>query len=329
MLKSKKISLFTLMMIILMFIIVSECFAEKVVLKAGHANPPGEPASVAWEYISKRIDNLSEGQMKVEVYPASQLGNERDLVESVRMGTVDMTSPGVVVLDTMFREYGIYSLPYMFKSEEHLWKATDGQIGKQLDEKFREQTGIRVLAWWSTGTRHLFNTKRPIWEPQDLKGLKIRVPESDIFRSLFSSLGAMPTAIPYGDVYSSLATGVIDGAENDSSGYRNMKFYEVAKYLSLTGHLMFPKPVLINDECWDKLSQAEKDLLTKVVSEATEIQRSIFENNFNSDLEWLISQGVKINMVDKKKCIELSQTVWEKYKEEIGKDLIEEVANIK
>jgi len=322
-----------ILLIIVLFCMVAFCinttFAENITVKVGHVNPPGEPAYVAWEYFAKRVDELSKGQIKVDVYPSSQLGNERDLIEGVRLGTMNMTAPSVAPMTLSDEKFNIFTLPYIFRDEDHQWKVTDGPIGKNLAKGFEEKTGIRILNWWSTGVRHMFNNKAPVWEPEDLKGKKVRIMESQVYKDLFNAIGALPTPLPYGELYSGLMTGLVDFGENDSSGYRTMKFFEVAKYFSLTGHEINCKPVLTNAKWWNELSSENQKILEQAMNEATKIQRDLFANNFDSDLKWLMEHGVRVNMVDQDAFRELMKPVWEKWEKILGKDLIQAVVDTK
>lgn len=297
---------------------------ERVIIRAGHVNPPGEPAYEAWEFFKKHMEQRLDKRVEIKLFPQGQLGSERELIEQVKLGSIEMTAPAVSPLALYNPELNVLNLPYIFKSEKELWSITDGPIGKRLIESTLKQ-GILILNWWSTGVRHIFASK-PIRTASDMVGMKIRVMENPVFIDAFRALQALPTPLPYGEVYQSLATKVVDAAENDSSGYRNMKFYEVAPYYSLTAHLIIVKPVLINPKFYNNLPADLRKTLDEVLAEATKYQRDLFANNFNSDIEWLKKQGVKVvEDVRTEEFQRLMLPVWAKYEKEIGPQLLSDV----
>lgn len=295
--------------------------AAQYVIRAGHVNPPGEPAYLAWELLAERL----KGKIDVKIYPASQLGGERDLIEQVKMGTIEMTAPSAAPMALYNPTINLFSLPYMFKDDDHLWRVTDGPIGKKIAEDTEKKSGLMILDWWTTGTRHLILRNKPVHTPGDMKGVKIRVMESKAFIELFKALGALPTPMPYGEVYQALATGVIDAADNDSSGYRNMKFYEVGSYYSLTAHTTVPKPVLINPAFFKRLPKDLQQALRQALAEATKFQRNGYATGFEKDLEFVKSKGAKVNMVNREPFVKLMTPVWKQFEGEVGRDLIDKV----
>lgn len=298
--------------------------AERIIIRAGHVNPPGEPAHEAWELFKKLMEERLGDRVDVRLYPQGQLGNERDLIEQVQLGTIEMTAPAVSPLALYNPELNVLNLPYLFESEQALWSVTDGPIGQRFVDRTLEE-GILILDWWSTGVRHIFANK-PIRTVRDMAGMKIRVMENPVFVDSFTAIGSQPTPLPYGEVYQSLATGVVDAAENDSSGYRNMNFFEVAPYYSLTAHLIIAKPVLINPEFYNSLPADVRNTLDEVLIEATRYQRELYESNFDSDVEWLKQQGVTV--VADVRTEEFQRQlvdVWAKYERDIGADLLADV----
>jgi TRAP-type transport system periplasmic protein len=295
--------------------------AAQYVIRAGHVNPPGEPAYLAWELLAARL----KGKIDVKIYPASQLGGERDLIEQVKMGTLDMTAPSAAPMALYNPTITLFSLPYIFKSDDHLWRVTDGPIGKKIAEETEKKSGLMILDWWTTGTRHLILRNKAVHTPDDMKGVKIRVMESKAFIELFKALGALPAPMPYGEVYQALATGVIDAADNDSSGYRSMRFYEVGPYYSLTAHTTVPKPVLINPAFFKRLPKDLQQALMEALAEATKFQRNGYATAFDNDVEFVKSKGAKVNTVNREPFVKLMTPVWKQFDAEVGRDLIDQV----
>jgi len=300
---------------------------KPVVIRAGHVNPPGEPAYEAWNVFKKIMDEKLGNRVDVQIFPQGQLGNERDLIEQVKLKSIEMTAPAVSPLAQYNPELNVLNLPYLFKNENDLWKVVDGPIGKRFIESTKKSAGVLILNWWSTGVRHIF-AKKPIRSVADMRELKIRVMENPVFIDSFRALNSLPTPMPYGEVYQALATGIIDAAENDSSGYRNMKFFEVAPYYSLTAHLIIPKPVLINPAFYEGLPADIRKVLDDAIVESTKFQRKLFENNFNSDIQWLKQQKVTIVELDTAEFQRLMLPVWAKYEQNIGPGLLNDVKKV-
>ncbi len=299
---------------------------EQIIIRAGHVNPPGEPAHEAWNLFEEIMEERLGDRVDVQIYPQGQLGGERDLIEQVQVGTLDMTAPSAGPLANYNEELLVLNLPYIFASEKEMFEILDGPIGDRLAESTLEKSDIMILDWWSTGVRHMFTDDTPIRTPDDMSGMKVRVMENPVFIDSFQALGALPTPLPYPAVYESIQTGIVKGAENDSSGYRNMKFFEVAPYYSLTSHLIITKPLLVNPDFYENLPADVKEVFDECVAEATEYQRTLFQTNFEKDLEWLEAQGVTVTEdVDISKFRERMTPVWDEYKDEFGAELLEDI----
>ena len=299
---------------------------ETITIRAGHVNPPGEPAYEAWVMFKRLMEERLGDRVDVRLYPQAQLGGERDLIEQVRMGTLDMTAPAVSPLALHNSELDVLNLPYLFESEEQLWEIVDGPIGERLAESTLEKAGIKILDWWSTGVRHIFTPDRPLETPADMRGLTIRVMENPIFMAAFEALGASPQPLPYDQVYEALATGVVGAAENDSSGYRGMAFYEVAPYYSLTAHLIIGKPVLINPDFYNNLPDDVREVLHEVLAECTEFQRDGYATAFEGDVEYLTGQaGVTVVQAEMEQFQRAMLPVWDRFADEIGVELLQDV----
>ena len=300
---------------------------KPIVIRAGHVNPPGEPAFEAWNVFKKIMDEKLGNRVDVQIFPQSQLGNERDLIEQVKLNSIEMTAPAVSPLAQHNPELNVLNLPYLFKDENALWKVVDGHVGKRLIESTKKSAGVLILDWWSTGVRHIFASK-PIRSVAEMRDVKIRVMENPVFIDSFRALNSQPTPMPYGEVYQALATGIVDAAENDSSGYRNMKFFEVAPYYNLTAHLIITKPVLVNPAFYEGLPADFRKVLDDAITESTKFQRKLFEDNFDSDVQWLKQQKVTIVELDTAEFQRLMLPVWAKYEQNVGPGLLNDVKKV-
>lgn len=263
-------------------------------MKIGHVNPEGEPTNEVFEHFVKpELEERSDGRLEVEIYPQSQLGSENELTELTQIGTVDVSAASVP--SNHAAKLDIFYLPYLFTEQEKLWDVMDGSLSDEIDEYFEEEAGVKVMGWWSVGTRHMFTTdKMEVKNLDDLKGAKIRVMEKDVITKIFEKMGMLPTPLSYDDVYSSISTKVVDGAENDPSGYKNMKFYEVGPNLSLTAHLNYPKTVMMNKDFYNELPEDLQKVVDQVFDEAETEQREMFMEVMDEDLEWLEENGTNI-----------------------------------
>ena len=294
-------------------------------LTAAHVNPPGEPSNVAFQELAKRLGEGKTG-ITLQVFPQGQIGGETDAVEQVRFGALTMTTVANASLSSFAPSAGVYDLPYLFREgDTHPWLVVDGEIGGEVEAKIEEESGLEVLGWWSGGLRHVFTRDTPVTSPDDLAGLKMRVIGSQVYLDSFNALGALATAMPYGEVYTSLATGAIDGAENDTSGYRNVKFYEQAPNLSLTGHFFLFKPVVANRSAMEALSPEQRAEFDQVFAEVTTMQRDLFRTNFENDIEYLKANEVNVIEVDRDAFAAKVQPVVEKLSETYGVELVQRI----
>ncbi len=225
------------------FTVAATLFAStalaQTVLKSSDTHPDGYPTVEGVKYFGELIKERTEGRYEVEVYHSAQLGEEKDTIEQVRSGVLELNRVSMAPFNGTVKESIVPALPYLFRSEEHMHKVMDGPIGDQIKTAF-EGAGLVVLAFYDAGSRSFYNRTKPINTVEDMKGLKFRVIQSDIFVDMVAALGANATPMPYGEVYSSIETGVIDGAENNFPSYDTAKHYEVAKHFSLDEHTILP-----------------------------------------------------------------------------------------
>lgn len=302
-----------------------------IIIKYATVGPDEHQYTIASRKFKEIIEEKSGGKIKVELYPNAQLGGEREMAEGVKLGTIQMTtvtSDGA--LPAWVPETQIFSIPYLFRDREHVYKALDGELGKFLEEKFLEK-GFKHLGFVELGFRHFTNNVREIKEPADMKGLKIRVQEAPIWFALIEALGATPTPIAFNELYTALQQGVVDGQENPLATIRSMKFYEVQKYLTLDAHTYAPGSVLINPDFFNSLSEEHQRLIIEAVNEMKVYQRDYISGKAEEDLQFLKDQGMIVTEPDRSKFVEATKDIpnQERVKKLVPVELVELVRNIK
>jgi len=303
--------------------------AQAIELTVAHVNPDGEPSYVAFQEFAKRL-SAGETGITLQIFPQSQVGGEKDAIEQTRLGALTMTTVNSANLSAFAPSIGVYDLPYLFRDHDvHPWAVVNSAVGREIEAKIEAESGLEVLGWWSAGMRHVFTRDKPIASPDDIAGQKIRVIGSPVYIDTFNAMGALAVPMPYSEVYTSLATGAIDGAENDSSGYRNMKFYEQAPHLALTGHFFLYKPVVANRRAMAALSAQQRAEFDRIFVEVTQLQRELFRTNFESDLAWLKQHGVRVTEVDRAAFAAKLAPVVNRLSETFGAELVQRIRDVR
>lgn len=300
-------------------------YASAVELTAGHVNPPGEPSNAAFAELVERLDE-SDTDISLTVFPQGQIGSEKDAIEQVRLGALAMTTVSNSSLSSFAPSVGVFDIPFLFRDQtEHPRAVVESAVGDEVAASIEEEAGLTVLGWWSAGQRHVFTRETPVETPEDLEDLKMRVIGSPVYLDTFNQLGAQATGMPYGEVYSALANGTIDAAENDTSGYHNMKFWEQAPQLSLTGHFFLFKPVVANAQAMERLSPEQRAEFDAIFEDVTDMQWEMFATNFESDLEALRAKGVTVTEPDLEAFQAKAQPVVEMYEQRFGETLVNRI----
>jgi tripartite ATP-independent transporter DctP family solute receptor len=299
--------------------------AAETVLKSSDTHPDGYPTVEAVKYFGELVKERTKGRYSVEVYHSAQLGEEKDTIEQVRTGVIDLNRISMAPFNGIIAETKVPSLPYLFRSEDHMHKVMDGEIGDQIKAAF-EPVGLVALAFYDGGARSFYNSKKPINSKDDLAGLKFRVIQSDIFVDMVKALGANATPMPYGEVYSAIETGVIDGAENNFPSYDTAKHAEVAKHYSLDEHTMVPEVFVMAKSSWDKLSPEDQAIFKEAAKESVAKQRELWAAKVKESRAKVEAAGSKITMPDKKPFIDAMVPVYEKHvTDQKLKDLVERI----
>lgn len=293
-------------------------------LKFGHTGAPNHHYQKIAEMFADRVSELTKGEVKIAVFPSDQLGKQLEITEGVMMGTHDMCQTSDTILSNWVPELGIGNLPFIFNDNSDYRKVFDGPLGDKF-AKLIEPTGAVVIGWWENGMRHTTNNVRPITKPADFKGLNIRVPEGEVFVDTFKALGANPTVVSFGELYSALQLKAVDGQENPPAHVVTQKFYEVQKYISKTGHIHMSSPILMNKALLDSMPKAYQDAILQAGREMGPIHTKMVEELENEQWKEIAAHGMKINEVDKAPFREAVKPVIEKFKGKLDAKLIEEV----
>lgn len=307
---------------------VTCAMAAPVVLKLGHvaaADPKDNWQAGAVEF-ARLVEQKSKGDVKVQVFPSSQLGNDRDMAEGMRLGSVDF-SLNAGVLSNFEPRLGLLEIPYIFRDPEHMRKVLNGPVGQQLADSL-QKAGIRILGWWERGPREL-TANKPIKTPADVKGMKIRVPEIPVSVDAWRAFGANPTPMTFGEVYSGLQQKVIDGQENPLAIINSAKLHEVQKYVNKTNHVYGYVALAMSDKTWQKLTPEQRNAITEAAKEATAFENKLVWENETQLAKELQGKGMQFVEVDLKAFIDAAKPVHEKYAQKLGKDLYESIVNTK
>jgi len=286
--------------------------ADKIALKSADTHPEDYPTVQAVKAMAQMLEKESQGRITVQIFPGRQLGEEKDTIEQTIAGAIDLNRVNMAPLNSVAPPTAIPGLPFIFRSIEHMHKVMDGPIGDEILASL-EPYGLIGLCFYDSGARSFYNSKRPIKTPEDMKGMKIRVQNSELFVSMVSALGANPTPMEFGQVYESLKTGVIDGAENNWPSYESTRHFEVAKYYSLDEHSMSPEVLVVSKVTWDKLSKEDQALLRKTAKESVPVMRKLWSEREEKSRKTVEAAGSQINTVDKQPFIDAMAPIYDKF----------------
>lgn len=297
----------------------------QTVLKSSDTHPDGYPTVEGVKYFGELIKERTGGRYGVEVYHSAQLGEEKDTIEQVRSGVIELNRVSMAPFNGTVKESIVPALPYIFRSEDHMHKVMDGAIGDQIKAAF-EPAGLVVLAFYDAGARSFYNRTKPINSVADMHGLKFRVIQSDIFVDMVAALGANATPMPYGEVYSSIETGVIDGAENNFPSYDTAKHYEVAKNFSLDEHTILPEVFVMNKAAFDKLTPEDQAIFKQAGKDSVAKQRELWAAKVSASRKIVEDAGAQITTPEKQGFIDAMKPVYDKHvKDDVLKKMVADV----
>lgn len=284
----------------------------ETVLRSADTHPDGYPTVEAVKYMGELIKQRTDGRYSVEVYHSAQLGEEKDTIEQTQTGVIDLNRVSMGPFNGIVPETAVPSLPYIFRSVDHMRHVMDGPIGDEILKAF-EAHDLVGLAFYDSGARSFYNTKKDIASMADMKGMKFRVIQSDVFVDMVNALGANATPMAYGEVYSALQTGVIDGAENNWPSFESAKHYEVAKHYTMDQHQIVPEVLVMAKASWDKLSPEDQVIVRQAAKESVVKMRELWDAQEKKSRDIVEAAGVKVSEIDKQPLIDAMKPVYDKY----------------
>lgn len=294
----------------------------KVTLKVGHVFASDHPWQIALTGMAKDVAEATQGEVVIQVYPSAQLGGDREVAEGLGLGTVEMGLFGTGALQVLDKRLIVEELPYAWPTREHAYRALDGKLGEALAGVLKEKK-ITTLSWWESGYRHITNSVRPIEKPEDLKGVKLRVPEAELRIDTFRQLGASPTPMPFSEVFTALQQRVVDGQENPLATIHASKFYEVQKHLALSGHIWGSAVLTISDRAWNKLTDDQKKIVKDAAEKWKLEERRMIAESDSKLLGELEKAGMQVTRPDAAAFQEAVAPVWTQYEAQFGRELID------
>jgi len=310
----KSVKMLSLLILVITFL-GCEIQNEMKTLRLGHGLDVSHSVHKAMVKMGEDLLERSGGKLKLEIYPSQQLGTERECLELLQIGSLDMTKVSVGVLENFAPKMKVLGLPFLFRDRQHSFNVLDGPIGEQLLNE-GEQYWLKGLGYYDAGSRSFYTMNKPIEKPEDLVGEKIRVMESITAVNMVKALGGSPTPISWGELYTSLQQGVVDGAENNPPSFYLSRHYEVCKYYSLDEHTVLPDVLLIGTYIWNKLNEQEQKWLSASVKESVKYQRILWAEAEEKALLEVQKAGVEVIRPDKSLFAEKVKDIYEGYKDD-------------
>ena len=289
---------------------------SKLELKASDVHPAGYPTVVAVENFGKKLEQATGGRITVKMFPSMQLGGEKEAIEQAQIGAIQLARVSVGALGPVIDELNVFNLPFLFRNSAHMQQVIDGPIGRELLDKITDnpKAGLVGLCWMDAGARSMYDTRKPIMNLADLKGMKMRVMGNPMFVDMMNALGGNGVAMGYDQVFSALQTGVVDGAENNPPSFVFDNHFTVAKYYTLTEHLIVPEVLVMSKKTWDGLSKEDQELVRKFSREAQLEERKLWQDYETQAMAKAKAAGIQIiDVADKTAFQAAVKPVWDKY----------------
>lgn len=297
-----------------------------VVFKLGHGLDIAHPVHKAMVFMAEKVREKSGGRMRVEIFPSEQLGNEKECIEALQLGYLAMTKTSSAPMEGFVSQMRVFGIPYLFRDTEHFWNVMNGPIGKKL-LLAGESKRLRGLCYYDAGARS-FYAKKEINNPSDLAGMKIRVQNSIMSMKMVEAMGGSPTPVPWGELYTALDQGVVDGAENNAPSFRTSRHYEVCQCYSLDEHTRLPDILIISTRVWNHLSPEQQRILQEAVDESVQYQRKIWAEAEEMDLKTVQEQGARVIRPDKGPFRESVRAVWQEFEGTAIGELIRQIQEV-
>lgn len=286
--------------------------AETIVLKAGHSANPDEPYHIGLTEFARIVKERTDGKVEVQIFPNNQLGNEKEMIEGLLLGTLDITVPSNGVVTNFVPKLGIFDLPFLFRDRAHMYKVMDGPVGEKLNAAMQEK-GFRLLGFYEARIRHIMTRSKPINSYDDLAGLKIRTMQVPAHVASFNAFGANATPLAYSELYGALQSGLVDGAEAANTNYNSKKFYEVAPYWAQVGWTALVADLIMSESKFQSLPADVQQVLVEAGLASAKVERQAYANSDNSLLASLKDKGVKVTRPDPVPFRQASQQVYDDF----------------
>lgn len=302
---------------------------KEYVIKFAHVVSASTAKGKAADKFKELLEEKTNGQIKVEVYPDSQLGADQEITEQMQAGTIQMNAPFTGVLPSFVKQFEVFDLPFLFKDREHVRKAVNGKLGDIFNEQLEKQ-GLRAIGYWDGGFKHLTNSKHTIKKPEDLNGLKMRVSQSPLLISQFKAMGAGGVSIDFAELYTALQTKTVDGQENPLSNIVSKKFYEVQDYLTLSAHGYMAYPVIISEKFYQDLPADLQKAVTEVAAEVSDWQWEQAAADEEKYMQTLKDSGIEITELsdsEKEAFVKATSKVYDEFKKSVdgGQELLDAI----
>jgi len=320
----KKLSAIVLLVLILLN--SCETINQQKTVKLAHGLDTSHPVHKAMIFMGQELEKNSRGALKLEIYPNQQLGSERQCLELLQIGSLDMTKVSAAVMENFSPNMKVFGLPFLFKNKEHTFKVLDGEVGKYLLDSGKKYW-LKGLGYYDAGSRSFYTKEEPVLKPENLEGLKIRVMESVTAMNMVSNIGGSPTPISYGELYTALQQGVVDGAENNPPSFFLSRHYEVCKFYSLDEHTTIPDVLIMSTHLWDKLSPKEQVWMQNAADTSVQYQRKLWAKAEAEALEAVKKAGVTVVRPNKTLFQEKVSMMYEDYKD--NKEIYDLIQKIK
>ena len=297
--------------------------------RSAEVHPDDYPTTVAVKQMGETLKKLTNGKHSITVFSGGKLGNEKDSIEQTKIGAIAMTRINVAPMNNICAPTMVPTMPFLFRSPEHMRKVLDGPIGEEI-LKSCEPQGFIALAFYDSGSRSIYSVKKQVKSLADVKGMKIRVQQSDLWVALLEAMGANATPMPYGEVYTALKTGLVDAAENNYPSYDSSRHYEVAKFYAKTEHSMAPEMLLFSKKIWDTLTPDDQKAIRQAAKESVPVMRKLWDEREAKSLATVVAGGATVTEVDKASFQAAMKPVYDKFIADPKlKDLVKRIQDTK
>ena len=297
---------------------------QSITLTCPHVLPAEHPVSKAIVRFAQEVHTRSGGRITVKVFEGGTLGNEQELADNVASGTNDFTKISIVILETKTELAKVFSLPYLFRDSDHMWKVLDGEIGQELLDMATAK-GLKGICYFDAGTRSFYTKSRNLESPADLEGLKIRVQKSKSMERLVATLGGLPQQIAWGELFTALDTGVVDGAENNIPSYYTSSHYKVAPFFTFDEHVAVPDILVMSLESWERLGPDDRKLIRAAAEVAKNFQRQLWAESRATQIAKMEGEGVTFSRPDKAPFIERTRATYDQFRDTKVMEYVERI----